>query len=127
MNNIKGNTFTVKNVKLFSEYERQIKRKITVIERERICHGLVETDEEIFPEMYMQFDFIYNGGRYYFKLHAPNEPVNGDIECELYLHIHKTDEWHCMKYKESRKPMEMNVDNLVNTARMMIEMYEGAK
>ena len=126
MNNVKGKTFSVKNVKLFSEYERQIKRRLSPIQHEHIGYGLVENNEEIWPEQFLEFDYVYNGVSNHLKLHAPDEPVNGDIECELYLQLSDYD-WRCIKFKESRKPMEMNIDNMLNVAKMMIEMYKENK
>jgi hypothetical protein len=100
----------IENMKLFTEYERQFKRKFPGLK-----HFLIPGNNGI---MTFHFECLINGTVYGFQLTATNPPKNGDIEVELFYPA------RCMKLKfdESRKPMEMNIDNAINAAIYIIEV-----
>lgn len=97
----------IENLKLFTEYERQFKRKYPGLKYEFIpSPGAVK----------FQFSYINGSKEYSFVLTADNPPKNGDVECTLSCVNNDKD----IKFDESRKPMEMNVDNAVNAAIYLI-------
>jgi hypothetical protein len=97
----------IENLKLFTEYERQLKRKYP-------CSHPAFKEENL--EFSLCFEHLVKGVIYNFRMIAPNPPRNGDVECKVYLdnHPNKT-----MQFDESRKPMEMNVDNLITAATVL--------
>lgn len=114
----------IENLKLFTEYERQLKRKYPcshpkiVIMQTGCCH--------------LKFEHLINGTIYTFGMAAPLEPKNGDVLCTVKLDSnikleHSSSvsdriiaEFSGVEFNESRKPMEMNVDNLITAATALV-------
>jgi len=100
----------LENVKLFTEYERQFKAKY---------HGLYNKIAYDKDKMYFTFEVIANRMSYTFRLEV-DPPVNGDHTCRLY-YMHDKIKMQPVVFKESRKPMEMNIQNAIHAATFMIE------
>lgn len=98
----------IENLKLFTEYERQLKRKYSC------SHPTLKT---VNLEFSLCFEHLVNGVIYNFRMTAPYPPKNGDVICTVYLDNHPNES---MQFDESRKPMEMNVDNLITAATMLV-------
>ena len=102
---------------LFTEYERQFKRKYPGMQC--AIQGWKTDDKEPYN---FAFELIDNGEQYIFKMTAPYQAKNGYIECSLklfsgpYIKEHTT-----IEFDESRKPMEMNIDNAIHTAKFIIK------
>ena len=103
----------IKNMKLFTEYERQFKRKYPGMH----C-GLVPNDFGLF----FHFNYVYKATSYAFVMSASYEPKNGDVECKLRF---ANDYENTIEFDESRKPMEMNIDNLINAAKYLLNRMEN--
>jgi hypothetical protein len=112
----------IENLKLFTEYERQLKRKYPcshpkiVVTQNGYCH--------------LKFEHLVNGTIYTFGMAAPIEAKNGDVLCTVKLDSDikcsssSSDrilaEFSGVEFNESRKPMEMNVDNLIIAATALV-------
>lgn len=101
----------IENLKLFTEYDRQYHRKYPGLSCEIKFHKYFDK-----PMARLVLDILHKGKIYVFSMTAQNPAVNGDITCTL----ENVDGPIC-DFAESRKPMEMNVDNLVNAARCYLE------
>lgn len=99
----------IENMKLFTEYERQFKRKFP---------GLKYNTVPSNGYMTFHFECLINGTVYSFRLEARNQPKNGDIEVELSC----PSRGMSVKFDESRKPMEMNIDNAINAANYIVKV-----
>lgn len=99
-------------MKLFTEYERQFNRKCP-----GTCKLIPKDDKLIF-----HFTYVYEDTQYSFAMVAPNEAKNGDIECKL---VYVNDPNYKIEFDESRKPMEMNVDNLINAMKFLLKQMEN--
>lgn len=100
----------LENVKIFSEYEKQFKVKY---------HGLNNKIGYDNDKMYFAFEVIDDCKAYNFRLEV-DLPVNGDHTCRLY-YLHDVIKMQPVVFKESRKPMEMNIQNAIHAAKFMIE------
>lgn len=102
----------IDNIKLLTEYERQFKRKYPGLG----CQLITMHDS-----CRLDFDVLEYGKTYSFALTSA-EAKNGDYPCTLYYWYDqkKKDKITDFHFTESRKPMEMNVDNAVNIAHSMI-------
>ena len=98
----------IENLKLFTEYERQLKRKYPC------SHPSLKT---VNYELSLCFEYLVNSVIYKFRMTAPCPAKNGDIVCTVYLDNHSDES---MQFDESRKPMEMNIDNLITAATMLV-------
>lgn len=103
----------IQNMKLFTEYERQFKRKYPGMQ----CELIPKEDRLIF-----RFNYVYEGKAYPFAMKAPNEAKNGDVECKV---IYVNDLNYKIEFDESRKPMEMNIDNLINAVKYILNKMEN--
>lgn len=114
----------IENLKLFTEYERQLKRKYPC------SHPKIEM---LHNDCYLNFEHLVNGTIYTFGMVAPMEPKNGDVLCTVKLDSDiklehsssKSDQILAVaskevQFNESRKPMEMNVDNLITAATVLV-------
>ena len=101
----------IENMKLFTEYERQFKRKYPGRSC-RICfeHGDVRFD----------FEILDNATLYDFSL-ISTAAKNGDYPCTLHCWKKKISDFN---FTESRKPMEMNIDNAINVGKAMLYRCE---
>jgi hypothetical protein len=109
---LKDKKLKIDNIKLLTEYERQFKRKYPGLG----CKLITMHDS-----CRLDFDVLADGTIYSFAL-TTAEVKNGDYPCTLYYWYDqkKKDKITDFHFTESRKPMEMNVDNAVNIARAMI-------
>lgn len=98
----------IENLKLFTEYERQLKRKYPC------SYPILKTS---YPEFSLCFAHLVKGVIYNFRMTAPYPPKNGDVICTVYL-VNNPNE--SMQFDESRKTMEMNVDNLITAATFLV-------
>lgn len=106
----------IENMPLFTEYERQFNRKYPVFAS--------KTDINNGGAKFL-FEFIKDNHSYSFMMTA-NEPAkNGTITCSLALLSTKVDGPKYVTFDESRKPMEMNVDNLITVAKFMLKEGEA--
>lgn len=103
----------IANMKLFTEYERQFKRKYPGMS----C-GLAPYKDGLS----FVFTYVHNAKGYLFLMKAPYEAKNGDVECSL---VYNGDPKLTIEFDESRKPMEMNVDNLINSAKYLLNKMEN--
>lgn len=104
----------IANMKLFTEYERQFKRKYPGME----C-GLTPLKDGLLSFV---FSYVQNAKGHLFVMKAPLEPKNGDVECKV---ISNQDPSLSIEFDESRKPMEMNVDNLINATKYLLKKMEN--
>lgn len=91
----------IENLKLFTEYESQLKRKFPGMLKECECGS---------SGMHLYGIHVENGKSFYWQMTADAKPVNGDIECTV--NVTSENDFYTIKFDESRKPMEMNVANL---------------
>lgn len=98
----------IENLKLFTEYERQLKRKYPA------SHPTLKT---VNNEFSLCFDHLVKGVIYNFRMTAPYPPKNGDVICIVNLTNQPNES---MQFDESRKTMEMNVDNLITAATFLV-------
>lgn len=103
----------IANMKLFTEYERQFKRKYPGMK----C-GLAPLNDGLS----FGFTYVHNAKEYLFLMKAPNEAKNGDVECTV---ISNKDPNLSIEFDESRKPMEMNVENLINATKYLLNKMEN--
>lgn len=101
----------IENMKLFTEYERQFKRKYPGCKC-KICY---EHDDVRFD-----FEILNNVTLYDFSL-TSTAAKNGDYPCTLHCWAKNISDFN---FTESRKPMEMNIDNAVNIGRAMLYRCE---
>lgn len=100
----------IENVPLFTEYERQFKRKFP---------GLKCSTDIIDGAMKFTFELIKDNVAHEFSMVAIEPAKNGYITCLLQMDNNVNDNWH--EFDESRKPMEMNVDNVISVAKYMMK------
>lgn len=99
----------IENVPLFTEYERQFKRRLP---------GLKCSTDIIDGTMTFTFELIKGNAVHEFSMVA-NEPAkNGSIKCLLSMDHNSN---NVNEFDESRKPMEMNVDNVISVAKYMMK------
>ena len=99
----------IENVPLFTEYERQFKRKFP---------GLKCSTDIIDGAMKFTFELTKDNVAHEFLMVASEPAKNGSIKC-LLLMDHNTNDWY--EFDESRKPMEMNIDNVISIAKYMMK------
>lgn len=100
----------IKNLKLFTEYESQMKRKFPG------CFiSLVYKNNE----MVLTFNVPVNGHAYEMTMRAPEDAKNGDVK--IIVRYERQDKTYTeCEFSESRKPMEMNISNLFHACNALI-------
>lgn len=99
----------IENVPLFTEYERQFKRRFP---------GLKCSTDIIDGAMKFTFELVKDNVAHEFSMVANAPAKNGAITC-LLLMDHNGN--NVNEFDESRKPMEMNVDNVISVAKYMMK------
>lgn len=127
----KGNLImNLDGMKLLTEYERQFKRKYP-------GHSCGLDPTVVGENGYaLTFQVLDNKILYSFILEVGGMK-KGDYVCTLYFlrgGLSECKDLYWLKYTlrsehflESRKPMEMNIDNAINVARLMIQRYSEEK
>lgn len=98
----------VKNIKLFTEYERQFKRLFP-------GNNFVIISEN--DGVRADFNILQNGTLYDFAMHVNEEPNKRDYLVNVNIWNHKISDF---TFEESKTTGEMNVRNLISICRQMV-------
>lgn len=98
----------VKNIKLFTEYERQFKRLFP-------GNNFVIVSES--DGIRADFNVLQNGKLYDFSMDVKDETNKRDYLVNVYIFDHKISNF---TFEESKTTGEMNVRNLISTCRQMV-------